>query len=125
MLVETKNEKKFYKILEDIFIGSKIEGKSGYVNLLKIKENYYNNSINVVKKEELYNKLYSFFDRYFSENGSIHFVKTPNWQKIYEKIYTSDRDTILFWKTNMLYYVKSDMLFNSVFIDVNYRLFYK
>ena len=132
--METKNEKKFYKILEDIFIGSKIEGKSGYVNLLKIKENYYNNSINAVKKEindnedisgsfkeELYNKLYSFFDRYFSENGSIHFVKTPNWQKIYEKIYTSDRDTILFWKTNMLYYVKSDMLFNSVFIDVNYN----
>ncbi len=132
--METKNEKRFYKILEDIFIGAKIEGKSGYVNLLKIKEKYYNNSINRLRneinhdekisgafKEELYNKLYSFFDRYFSENGSIYFVKTPNWQKIYEKIYTSDRDTILFWKTNMLYYVKSDMLFNSVFIDVNYN----
>lgn len=132
--METKNEKRFYKILEDIFIGAKIEGKSGYVNLLKIKEHYYNNAIAKIRstinsdsevygtfKEELYNKLYSFFDRYFSENGSVYFVKTPNWQKVYEKIYTNDRDTVLFWKTNMLYYVKSDILFNSVFIDVSFN----
>lgn len=36
-----KNENKFYKSLENIFLGVKVEGDSGYVNLLKIKEQYY------------------------------------------------------------------------------------
>ncbi len=35
------NEQKFYEALENIFTGAKIEGDSGYVNLLKIKEIYY------------------------------------------------------------------------------------
>jgi hypothetical protein len=26
---------------------------------------------------------------------------------------TDDRDVVLFWKTHMLYYVKTDRLFNS------------
>ncbi len=34
-------EQKFYKALQDVFIGTKIEGKGGFVNLMKIKPNYY------------------------------------------------------------------------------------
>ena len=30
------NEEKFYKSLENIFVGANIEGEGGYINLLKI-----------------------------------------------------------------------------------------
>lgn len=126
-----KNESKFYKKLEEIFIGAPIKGDSGYVNLLSIKQNYYKKSISSLKnkidndsivngsfKEELYDKLYSFFEKYFSESGSVYFVKSNNWQQVYEKIYTDNKDVIMFWKTNMLYYVKSDILFNDLYIKV-------
>jgi len=77
----SKHEVEFYNALEDIFIGEEIEGRSGYVNLMKIKSAYYRN---VVKsqlqelidselttkdiedfREELFEKLYTFFKRYF------------------------------------------------------------
>lgn len=35
------NKTKFYKSLENIFIDANIEGDSDYVNLLKIKSQYY------------------------------------------------------------------------------------
>ena len=34
-------EEKFYKALEDLFIGAKIEGEGGFVNLMLIKSSYY------------------------------------------------------------------------------------
>ena len=34
-------ELKFYNSLEEIFLGTEIEGDSGYINLLKIKSNYF------------------------------------------------------------------------------------
>ena len=39
-------EQKFYKALQDVFIGAKIEGKGGFVNLMKIKSKY--NKYNIV-----------------------------------------------------------------------------
>ncbi len=126
-----KNENKFYNILEDIFVGSKIEGEGGFVNLLKIKEKYYSKIIEQLKKEikedkqitadfkeEFYDKLYSFFEKYFNECGSVYFVKTYSWQKIYERVYSSNNDVCLFWKTNMLYYVKSDLLFKDMVVNI-------
>ncbi len=124
------NENKFYEALENIFTGANIEGDSGYVNLLKIKSKYYSLILKKFKeqvdneriidnsfKEEFFDKLYSFFEKYFSESGSVYFVKTANYQRVYEKVYTDNKDVVLFWKTHMLYYVKSDILFKS--IDVN------
>lgn len=124
-----KNEKKFYEALENIFVGAPIEGEGGYVNLLKIKEKYYRQVVDNLKleikddaivtesfKEDFYNLLYNFFEKYFSECGSVYFTKTANWQKVYEKVYTDNKDVVLFWKTNMLYYVKSDILFQSIYI---------
>ncbi|MFB6246932.1 MAG: DNA methyltransferase [Candidatus Pacearchaeota archaeon] len=124
------NENKFYQALESIFTGANIEGESGYVNLLKIKSSYYNKILEQFQKdvdnepiltdsfkEEFFDKLYSFFEKYFSESGSVYFAKTANWQRVYEQVYTDNKDVVLFWKTHMLYYVKSDVLFQS--IDVN------
>ncbi len=123
-------EQRFYNALEDIFVGAKIEGDSGFINLLKIKERYYSEILAQFKKEvdgcpeiegnfkeEFFDKLYTFFNKYFSESGSVYFTKTANWQRVYEKVYTDNEDVVLFWKTHMLYYVKTDILFNS--IDVN------
>jgi adenine-specific DNA-methyltransferase len=125
------NETKFYQALERIFVGADVEGASGFVNLLKIKSEYYKIIISRFKKdvdneeiirdsfkEEFFDRLYSFFEKYFSESGSVYFVKTANWQKVYEQVYTDNRDVMLFWKTNMLYYVKSDILFQSMDVGI-------
>jgi len=34
-------EQKFYSILQDLFVGAKLEGESGYVNLMNIKTEYF------------------------------------------------------------------------------------
>ncbi|RCK75116.1 MAG: Type III restriction-modification system methylation subunit [Ignavibacteriae bacterium] len=34
-------EQKFYKALQDVFIGAKIEGTGGFINLMRIKSRYY------------------------------------------------------------------------------------
>ncbi len=126
-------EEKFYNTLKDLFVGVKIEGNSGYINLMKIKSRYFTNKVfpelqkNIEKslkpfpefKEELFDKLYTFFSRYFSESGSIYFTQTRYYQNVYEKIYTNDKDVMLFWKTQMLYYVKTDRLFKSMNIEIN------
>jgi len=126
-------EQKFYKVLQDVFIGAQVEGEGGFVNLMKIKSNYYRKIENILKndiesalqlypdsdfRDELFDKLYTFFSRYFSESGSIYFNSTPFHNNIYEKVYTDDKDVVLFWKTQMLYYVKTDRIFRSMDVDV-------
>jgi adenine-specific DNA-methyltransferase len=132
-------EQKFLDSLKDIFVGAKVEGESGYINLMKIKARYFEigvfprliKDIDAVCKpfekgfrEELFDKLYDFFQRYFSESGSIYFRNTAFHQNIYERVYTDDRDVILFWKTHMLYYVKTDRIFNSMDIEVDSEKFF-
>ena len=151
-------EQKFYKALQDVFIGAKIEGQGGFVNLMKIKSNYYRKIEDILKKDieaalksypkfrdELFDKLYSFFSRYFSRSGSIYFNYTPFHQNVYdrvyeeesikyqpqdksvklEKVYSDDKDVMLFWKTHMLYYVKSDRIFNNLLVEFNsYKFFF-
>ena len=51
-----KNEQMFYDKLKDIFIGAKIEGNSGYVNLMKIKSSYFDIVFKELKKERNENK---------------------------------------------------------------------
>jgi len=130
-------EQKFYNALQDIFIGAKIEGQGGFVNLMKIKSNYYSKIEDILKKDieaalkshpnfrdELFDKLYSFFNRYFTESGSIYFNSTPFHNNIYEKVYTDDKDVILFWKTQMLYYIKTDRIFKSIPVEFEGYKFY-
>ncbi len=129
----TNKEREFFNTLKDLFVGAKVEGESGYINLMKIKSRYYENNVfpklkeDIEKalkpfpefREELFDKLYTFFSRYFSESGSIYFTKTRYNQNVYERIYTDDRDVMLFWKTQMLYYVKTDRLFQSMNVEVD------
>ncbi len=130
-------EQKFYKTLQDVFIGAKIEGQGGFVNLMRIKSNYYRKIEDILKKDietvlkiypkfrdELFDKLYSFFSRYFTESGSIYFNQTPFHNNVYEKVYTDEKDVILFWKTQMLYYVKTDRIFRSLPIEFDGLKFY-
>ncbi len=126
-------EREFFNTLKDLFVGAKVEGESGYINLMKIKSRYYEKNVfpklkeDIEKalkpfpefREELFDKLYTFFSRYFSESGSIYFTKTRYNQNVYERIYTDDRDVMLFWKTQMLYYVKTDRLFQSMNVEVD------
>ena len=70
-------EEKFFNALKDVFIGAKVEGESGYINLMRIKSRYYEKGvfprlqedINEALKpfphfrEELFDKLYTFFSR--------------------------------------------------------------
>lgn len=125
-------EKKFFAALEAIFIGAQVEGESGFINLMRIKQTYYQKGIfprlqkdiaDAVApfpefREELFDRLYAFFHRYFSESGSIYFRYTPLHEKVYEQVYTDDRDVMLFWKTHMLYYVKSERLYQNMTIKV-------
>ena len=130
-------EQKFYKALQDVFIGAKIEGQGGFVNLMSIKSKYYRNIEGILKndietalktypsfRDELFDKLYSFFKRYFTESGSIYFNSTPFHNNIYEKVYTDEKDVILFWKTQMLYYVKTDRIFRSLPVEFDGFKFY-
>ena len=38
-------EQKFYNTLKDIFVGAKVEGESGYINLMRIKSRYYERGV--------------------------------------------------------------------------------
>jgi len=76
-----KYETQFFSALRDIFVGAKIEGDSGYINLMRIKSRYYEQGVFPLLKrdidkalqpfpdfrEELFDKLYTFFQRYFRE----------------------------------------------------------
>lgn len=132
-------EQQFLDALKSIFIGAKVEGESGYINLMKIKASYFEKGVfpQLMKdidaackpfekgfREELFDKLHDFFQHYFSESGSIYFRATAQHHNIYEKVYTDDRDVMLFWKTHMLYYVKTDRLFNSMEVEVDGESFY-
>jgi len=132
-------EQKFLNALKDIFVGTKVEGESGFINLMRIKSCYFEKSVfprlmeDINKalepfpdfREELFDRLYTFFHRYFSESGSIYYRHTPLHERVYEQVYTDDRDVMLFWKTHMLYYVKTDRLFKSMEIEVDsFRFFF-
>lgn len=125
-------KKAFYSKLEDCYLGAKIKqankdksaNKSGFTNLLDIKEkdfnyvkNYLEQRIDFQNSEdasEIYNKLFTFFDSYLNETGTPFFIDTPIYKNIYAKIYSNSKDTNLFYKTQNLYYVKSDIIFESL-----------
>jgi len=123
-------EIEFYQDLKNIFLGANVEGQSGYINLMRIKSKYLEKILQILKddieektqefpefRRELFEKLHTFFKTYFSESGSIYFSYTPLKSKIYERVYTNNQDVILFWKTSMLYYVKTDNLWRSISFD--------
>ncbi|KNX47594.1 site-specific DNA-methyltransferase [Helicobacter pylori] len=147
------NEALFYEVLENLFIGVKIEDeqeslldpspramKSGMVNLMKAKSKYYQSKKQELEKlialkcqnnndlkEELFDKLYSFFKRYLSANGGIYFNDTP----LYDSLYTKSgyekcslkKDTALFYKTKDLYYMKSETIYKDFCFELENIIF--
>ncbi len=122
-------KKAFYSKLEDCYLGVKIKdfhqgniAKSGFSNLLQIKEQYFAHIKAYLESQieseplshDIYNKLFTFFDSYLNESGTPFFTDTPIYKNIYAKIYTNSKDTSLFYKTQNLYYVKSDTLYQSL-----------
>jgi adenine-specific DNA-methyltransferase len=126
-------EKQFFEAFKNIFVGVPVEGESGYINLMRIKARYFEKVMEPrlretidaelqpfpAFREELFDKLYTFFRRYFTESGSIGFFFTPYHQSVYEQVYTNEQDVVLFWKTARLYYVKTDRLFQSMTVEVD------
>ncbi|GAA8876233.1 hypothetical protein BTM173_04340 [Helicobacter pylori] len=147
------NEAQFYEVLENLFIGVKIEYKqeslldpnakavkNGMLNLMKAKSKYYQSKKQELEKfiglkcqnnndlkEELFDKLYSFFKRYLSTNGGIYFNDTP----LYDSLYTKSdyekcslkKDTALFYKTKDLYYVKSETIYKDFCFELENMVF--
>ncbi len=147
------NEAQFYEVLENLFIGVKIEDKqeslldptpralkNGMINLMKAKSQYYHHKKQELEKfidckcqnnndlkEELFDKLYSFFKRYLSANGGIYFNDTP----LYDSLYTKSdyekcslkKDTALFYKTKDLYYVKSETNYKDFCFELENIIF--
>ena len=124
-------EKRFLDALEALFTGAEVDGDSGFVNLMRMKRQYFQSwqgpllekiDGRVEKRddfrEELFDKLYTFFSRYFCESGSIYFRHLPAFAKIYERVYADGEDVALSWKTHMLYYVKSDVLVRSMPVEL-------
>ncbi|MEA3353355.1 MAG: DNA methyltransferase [Campylobacterota bacterium] len=129
----SKNKQAFFSQLESIFAGRELEnfkGKSGFSNLLSIKAQYFKHiksqldkNINKTFKasntqNEFYEKAYTFFDSYLNVTGCPYFNKTEFYKNLYEKVYTNNEDTALFYKTSKLYYVKSD----SVPTDADFQI---
>lgn len=118
----------FFSQLESMYLGVQIEDtqnlfntdkiqKSGFINLLKIKSQYFKTIKEKLEKEEvkypIYNKLYNFFGSYLNETGTPFFYDTPLYKNIYARVYTNSKDTSLFYKTQNLYYVKSDVIYHN------------
>ncbi len=36
-----KSQERFFSALRDLFVGAKVEGESGFINLMRIKSRYY------------------------------------------------------------------------------------
>ena len=116
--------------MKDTFIGHPIKGKSGYVNLMDIKAQYFaeiepyikaeiDKQIEAKFREELFEKLYSFFDCYLNETGTVFFANSQIHKNLYEKVYSDRDDVALFWKTQKLYYVKSEANYEDLQTEVN------
>ncbi len=75
--------------------------------------------IEVKFREELYEKLYNFFDCYLNETGTVFFANSQIHKNLYEKVYSDRDDVSLFWKTQKLYYVKSEANYENLQTEIN------
>ncbi|MFW9777663.1 MAG: site-specific DNA-methyltransferase [Candidatus Heimdallarchaeota archaeon] len=130
-------KERFYNALRDLFIGADVEGISGYIHFMKIKSRYFENVFRSLHQdidnrlmefpefqEEFFDKIYSFFKRYFSETGSVYFRRTPFSEQVFDRVYTDRKDVSLFWKTHMLYYVKTDFILKSMEVSIDNQTFF-
>ena len=137
MALDVKTHK-FFSVLENVFVGERIEGEGGYVNLLKVKSEFFKRRVkpeleNLIEKEtkefpefreELLNKLYNFFHRYLNETGTPLMGLTPYYSSTYDRIY-DEGDVKLYWKTSRHYYIKSDRIFKNIEVETDgFRIYF-
>ena len=54
--VESKADKsqgRFYDALRELFVGAKVEGQSGFINLMRIKSRYYTDGVFPRQQEDI------------------------------------------------------------------------
>jgi adenine-specific DNA-methyltransferase len=134
----TVAKQRFFSALSNTFlgeVGTKLEGTSGYTNLMRIRNEYFKHIKPLIEEvvdneflgreqstSDLYNKLYTFFESYLNETGTPFYNKTQLHKNLYEKVYSDKEDLALFWKTQRLYYVKTEATYTSINFDIgNYR----
>ena len=99
-MTTSNKESRFLAELELLFTGAEVEGESGFINLMQIKREYFKSILPKLMeavderagsdtsfREELFDKLYTFFSRYFCESGSIYFCELPAFQSVYDRVY--------------------------------------
>ncbi len=133
-----KNTHRFFELLEETFVGEKIEGEGGYVNLLKVKSKFFTKKVkpDLEKfiedrtrdfpefREELLDRLYDFFHRYLNDTGTPMMALTPYHASVFDRIY-GEADVRLYWKTSRHYYVKTDRLLRSMEVEVEgFKIFF-
>lgn len=125
--------KDFYDKMQSLFIGYKMEGKGGFINLMDIRSRYYSKFStfiqddidNIIKLypdfiDDVFDKLYSFFSMYFSKNGSICFNNSQS-----NILCKYDKYIMLVWRSQMSYYVKTDCIFRSMLVDIDgHKIFF-
>lgn len=129
-MVSIDYRNKILILFEHLFAEKEVEGKGGRVNLIKCKRKYLESclpkGIEFIEhktkecpdfRNELYEKLWSFFSSYVNEVGNICYSSTAYPKTAYIKIPT-DKDMYLFTKVDGLYYIKTDVLIQSVSINL-------
>lgn len=106
------NIENFTAAIKRIFVGTKIEGKSGYVNIMKKKEEYLDRALSLRKlekeihgfpnfEEKYLKKVKNFFQSNFNESGSLC---------IKENVLNGEQESVFSPILNEFFYVKSDIL---------------
>ncbi len=120
-------KEKFKEIIGGKFRGYKgnNNSSSGFVNLVQIKEEYFESWIDEFLKRiekklkeekeeefesELFERINDFIGKNVDKAGNIFFEKTRYQDKTHVQVFDQNNDVSLFWKTQDLYYVKNDII---------------
>ena len=71
-------EQRFFNALRDVFVGARVEGQSGFINLMRIKSRYYEEGVFPRLREDIDRALEPFpefreelFDRLYAFSAAI------------------------------------------------------
>ena len=100
-------ERRFLDALESLFTGAQVDGRSGFINLMRVKRRYFQSLQDrllsaidsrvppqTAAREELFDKLFSFFGRYFCESGSICFRHCSAFAP-HQQVYADGQDVLI------------------------------
>ncbi|MFX1513549.1 MAG: site-specific DNA-methyltransferase [Promethearchaeota archaeon] len=131
------SETEFYDALNDAFVGFEASGPNGFINLMRLKSKYFKTAIQAFKKyvseqlenypnnkEEFYDVMYRFFNRFINEDRPFYFGKIQLNEYIYERIPPNCKDVSLFWKTQNHYYVQTARQISSVEVKIGSHIIY-